>query len=328
MIMNRRHFLSLSSLAAAGLSACGRKPPSADAAVRFGHFPNITHVQGLVAHQLSRRGRGWYEERLGVPVEWFTYNAGPSATEAIFAGALDVTYIGPSPVLNAYTKSKGAEIRVLAGAANGGSSILLRPESGIKTLADFRGKKIATPQLGNTQDVQLRALLTEQGFRVTQTGGDVYVVPTLNADLLQSFQGGRIDGAWAPEPFASILELQANGRVFLEDRDTNVTMLVSSVAFLRDRAVLAAKLAAAHVELTDWVLKNPAEARELLVAELTSLTTKAPNPAVVDKALSRVVLTNELSRPSLQKMLDNAQQAGFLKDPPPLDQLLSSVVAR
>lgn len=324
--MNRRYFLSLSSLAVAGLPACGRKHQSADAAVRFGHFPNITHVQGLVAHQLSRRGRGWYEARLGVPVEWFTYNAGPSATEAIFAGALDVSYIGPSPVLNAYSKSKGAEIRVLAGAANGGSSILLRPESGIKTLADFRGKKIATPQLGNTQDVQLRALLTEQGFKVTQTGGDVYVVPTQNADLLQSFQSGRIDGAWAPEPFASILELQADAQVFLEDRDTNVTMLVSGVAFLRDRAALASKLAAAHVELTDWVLKNPAEARELVVAELTALTTKAPNPAVVDKALSRVVLTNELSRPSLQKMLDNAQKAGFLKDPPPLDQLLSGVV--
>ena len=326
--MNRRYFLSLSSLAVAGLPACGRKPQSADAAVRFGHFPNITHVQGLVAHQLSRRGRGWYEARLGVPVEWFTYNAGPSATEAIFAGALDVTYIGPSPVLNAYSKSKGAEIRVLAGAANGGSSILLRPEAGIKTLADFRGKKIATPQLGNTQDVQLRALLTEQGFKVTQTGGDVYVVPTQNADLLQSFQSGRIDGAWAPEPFASILELQADAQVFLEDRDTNVTMLVSGVAFLRDRAALASKLAAAHVELTDWVLKNPAEARELVVAELTALTTKAPNPAVVDKALSRVVLTNELSRPSLQKMLDNAQKAGFLKDPPPLDQLLSGVVVK
>jgi NitT/TauT family transport system substrate-binding protein len=325
--MNRRSFLSLTSLAVAGLPACGRKPQATNAPVRFGHFPNITHIQALVAHQLSRRGRGWYEERLGVPIEWYTYNAGPSATEAIFAGSLDVTYIGPSPVLNAYTKSKGAEIRVLAGAANGGSSILLRPEAGIKTLDDFRGKKIATPQLGNTQDVQLRALLTEHGFKMTQTGGDVSILPTPNADLLQSFQGGLIDGAWAPEPFASILELQAKAQNFLEDRDTNVTMLVSSVAFLKDRPLLASKLAMAHIELTAWVLKNPAEARELIVAELTQLTTKAPNPAVVDKALSRVVITNELSRPSLQKMLDNAQKAGFLKDPPPLDQLLSSLVA-
>lgn len=311
----------------AGLPGCARAPRGADSPVRFGHFPNITHVQALVAHQLTRRGSGWYEERLGVPIEWFTYNAGPSATEAIFAGSLDVTYIGPSPVLNAYAKSNGAEIRALAGAANGGSAIVLRPEAGIKTLADFRGKRIATPQLGNTQDVQLRALLTEHGFKVTQAGGDVHVVPTQNADLLQAFLNGRVDGAWAPEPFATILELEAKAQVFQEDRETNVTMLVSSVAFLRDRAELAAKLAKAHLELTGWVQQHPVEARELIVAELTALTTKAPNPAVIDKALSRVVLTNELSRPSLQKMIDNAQKAGFLENPPALDQLLSNLTA-
>ena len=322
--MNRRNFLSLTILSAS-LAGCSKKPAAANAPVRFGHFPNITHVQGLVAHQLSRLGKGWYEERLGVPVEWFTYNAGPSATEAIFGGALDVTYIGPSPVLNAYAKSKGTEIRILAGAANGGSSILVRPAANIKTIADFRGKKIATPQLGNTQDVQLRALLTANGFSISQTGGDATIMPTQNADLLSLFQQGQLDAAWAPEPFASVLELEGGATNFKEDRETNVTMLVSSAAFLKDRPELAKKVAAAHRELTEWIKSNPAEARKLLVAEIAALTTKEPKAAVVDKALSRTILTNEVSRPSLEKMVEGAKTAGFLKEFPALEPLLSQL---
>ncbi len=323
--MNRRHFLTLSTLTAAGFSACTSKPADPNAPVRFGHFPNITHVQGLVAHHLSRQGKGWFEPRLGVPVEWFTYNAGPSATEAIFSGSVDVTYIGPSPVLNAYARSKGMDIRILAGAANGGSSILVRKEANIQTIADFKGKKIASPQFGNTQDVQIRSLLAANGYKITQTGGDATILPTQNADLLNLFQQGGIDAAWAPEPFASILELEGGATNFLEDRETNVTMLVSSVKFLNDRPELAQKLAAAHRELTTWIVANPAEARQLLVAELKELTTKEPKPAVVDKALARVILTNELSRPSLEKMVQGAKAAGFITEFPPMDHLLSHV---
>ena len=143
--------------------------------IRFGHFPNITHAQGVIAHALSRQGKGWFEKRLGpnVEIQWFTYNAGPSAMEAIFAGSLDVTYVGPGPALNAYLKSNGEEIRVISGAANGGAALVVKADSPIKTPADFRGKKIATPQLGNTQDISCRAWLKAHGFKVTQTGGDV-----------------------------------------------------------------------------------------------------------------------------------------------------------
>ena len=322
--MNRRHFLSL-SLATAASASCRRKPVAADAPVRFGHFPNITHVQALVASQLSFLGNGWFEKRLGVPVQWFTYNAGPSATEAIFSGSLDVTYIGPSPVLNAYARSAGKEIRILSGAANGGSSIVVRPEAGIKTIMDLKGKRIATPQLGNTQDVQLRALLKENGFTVTQPGGDVTIIPTPNADLTNLFQQGMLDAAWAPEPFASILELKQQAQNLLQDTETNVTMLVSSVAFLKDRPALGAQVTTAHHELTRWVTANPVESRSLLAGALKRLTSREPKPAVLEKALARVVLTNSLSRPSLEKMAHNAIAAGFLKDVPSLDQLLSSM---
>lgn len=171
--------------------------------------------------------------------------------------------------------------------------------------------------------MQIRALLTDNGFKITQTGGDATILPTQNADLLNLFQQGGIDAAWAPEPFASVLELEAGAVNFLEDRETNVTMLVSSVKFLQGRPELAKKLAAAHRELTEWIKANEAEARKLLVAELKELTSKEPKPAVVEKALSRTVLTNDLSRPSLEKMVQGAKTAGFISEFPPLDELLS-----
>src|SRR4029078_772470 len=123
--------------------------------IRFGHFPNITHAQGVIAHALSRQGKGWFEERLGpkVEIQCFTYNAGPSAMEAMFAGSLDLTYVGQGPALNAHFKSNEQEVRVIAGAASACAALVVKPDSSIKTAADFRGKKIATPQLGNTQDI-------------------------------------------------------------------------------------------------------------------------------------------------------------------------------
>src|SRR5881409_3347796 len=129
--------------------------------IRFGHFPNITHAQGVIAHALSRQGKGWFEKCLGpnVEIQWFTYNAGPSAMEAVFAGSLDVTYVGPGPALNAHLKSNGDEIRIIGGAANGGAALVVKPDGGINTPADLRGKKIASPQLGNTQDISCRAWL-------------------------------------------------------------------------------------------------------------------------------------------------------------------------
>src|SRR5471032_2272883 len=130
--------------------------------LRVGHFPNITHVQALVAHGLSRQGKGWFEERLGpgTKIEWFVYNAGPSAMEALFAGSIELTYVGPSPAINAYAKARGDEIRIIAGAAEGGAALVVQPDSTLRVAADFRGKKLATPQLGNTQDVAARAWLT------------------------------------------------------------------------------------------------------------------------------------------------------------------------
>ena len=151
---------------------------SAGETIRVGHFPNITHVQGLVAQHLSRTGQGWFEQRLGtdVKIEWYIYNAGPSAMEAILADSIELTYVGPSPTLNAYAKSNGEEVRIIAGAAAGGAALVVQPDAGVQQPADFRGKRIATPQLGNTQDIACRAWLANGGLKITQTGGEASVI--------------------------------------------------------------------------------------------------------------------------------------------------------
>src|SRR5215204_6118509 len=195
--------------------------------VRFGHFPNITHAQGVIAHALSRQGKGWFEQRLGpeVEIQWFTYNAGPSAMEAMFSGSLDVTYVGPNPALNAHFKSNGEEIRIIGGAATGGAALLVRPDGSITKPQEFRGKKIATPQLGNTQDISCRAWLTAQGFHITQTGGDVIVLPTANPDQLGAFERRDVDAVWTVEPWVTRLERDAQAKVMVEESDVITTWL-------------------------------------------------------------------------------------------------------
>lgn len=283
--------------------------------IRFGHFPNITHAQGVIAHALTRQGKGWLEQRLGpsVEIQWFTYNAGPSAMEAMFAGSLDVTYVGQGPALNAHFKSNGEEVRIISGAANGGAALVLKADSPIKTPEDFRGKKIATPQLGNTQDISCRAWLKAQGFNVTQTGGDVIVIPTANPDQLALFQTGGVDAVWTVEPWVTRLERDGNGKVFLEDTQVLTTWLASSVKFLKEHHDLAKKIAQANAELTQWIQANPDEAQKTLITELKAETKSDFAPEAVAQAWKRIKFTNEVSRDLIKKAVQEGKDAGFLK---------------
>jgi len=283
--------------------------------IRFGHFPNITHAQGVIAHALSRQGKGWFEERLGpgIEIQWFTYNAGPSAMEAVFAGSLDITYVGQGPALNAHFKSNGEEIRVISGAANAGAALVVKADSPIKAPADFRGKKIATPQLGNTQDISCRAWLKAQGFNVTQTGGDVIVLPTANPDQLGLFQRGAVDAVWTVEPWVTRLEREAHARIFLEDKDIITTWLVSSAKFLSGHRDFAKKIAAANVELTKWIQDHEAEAQKLLIEELKAETKADFPPEAVAQAWKRIKFTTDVPRELIAKAVQDGKDAGFLK---------------
>ena len=309
------------------LSALMAASVSAETKIRVGHFPNITHAQGVIAHARSRQGKGWFEQRLGADtkIEWFVYNAGPSAMEAIFANSIDLSYVGPGPALNAYTKSNGEEIRLIAGAANGGAGLVVQSDQNLNAPADFRGKKIATPQLGNTQDISCRAWLTEGGLKITQLGGDAQVLPTQNPDQLGLFKQKKVDGVWAVEPWLSRLEREASGKVIVEEKDAATTVLVSSVKFLNEKRELAKKFAQAHAELTDWINKNPEEAQRLIKAELLDETKNDMAPQVIAAAWKRIVFTSETPRAAVEKFMQNSVRAGFIKTAPDLSKLFQTL---
>ncbi len=292
--------------------------------IRVGHFPNITHVQALVAHHLSRLGKGWFEQRLGsgVKIEWFVYNAGPSAVEAIFANSIDLTYVGPSPAINGYVRSRGQDIRIVAGAVDGGAALVVQPDAALKTAADFRGKKIGTPQLGNTQDVSARAWLRAGGLNVTLTGGDAQVVPTANPDQLVLFKQKQLDAVWTIEPWVSLLETEARGKVLVEEADAVTTVLVCAARWLAGNRDLLRRFITAHAELTRWIRDNPAEAQQMARDELAAELRGTIGPALVERAWKRIIPTSEVSRPALEKFVADAKSVGFLRGAPELTRLV------
>ena len=298
-------------------------PARAETVLRVGHFPNITHAQALVAHNLSRQGKGWFEERLGpgTKIEWFVYNAGPSSMEAVFAGSIDLTYVGPGPALNAYTKSKGAEVRLIAGSANGGAALVVQPDQNLKAPADFRGKKIATPQLGNTQDISCRAWLIAGGLKITQLGGDAQVLPTQNPDQIQLFQQKKIDAVWTVEPWVSRLERESGGKILVDEKEAATTVLASSAKFLQNQRELARKFAEAHAALTEWMLKNPEEAQKLIKAELLAETRSDMAADLIAQSWKRITFTAETPRASIESFLQNSIKTGFIKTAPDLTRL-------
>lgn len=326
--MKPLRLLAAALLWPAFFSSCEKKPDDSAAGakvLRVGHFPNITHAQALVAAQLSRRGQGWFEKRLGpeTKVEWFVYNAGPSAMEAVAANSIDLTYVGPNPALNLYVKTEGEEVRIVAGSADGGAALVVQPDGRLSKPEDFRGKAIATPQLGNTQDVACRAWLKKQGYQITQLGGDVKVLPTANPDQLSLFIAGKIDGVWTVEPWVSRLELEGKGAVYLEQKDTITTVLAASVRALRQKPDLVKRFAAAHAELTEWINQHPEEAKSLVNAELKELTHREMPAALIDKSWTRLRFTSAIRPEAMDAAFAEAQSVGFLKGATDLSRLVA-----
>ena len=296
------------------LSACA--PKSDKTVIRMGHFPNISHAQALVAHQLSRQGKGWFEERLGKDVElqWALFNAGPSAMESLLSEAIDITYVGPSPAINAFSRTKGEDIRIIAGSADGGASLVVNPNKNITKPSDFKGKRIGTPQHGNTQDVACRAWLTNNGINVTLTGGDAYVIATPNPEQLSLLRRGVLDAVWTIEPWVTRLIDEAGAKIYLEQKDTVTTVLVSGVKLIKERPDLVKKFIDAHIELTDWINKNPEQAQKLVHAELQALTGGRISFDLVRKSWSRLIFTPVVNKKNLQDFVNSAYDSKLLKE--------------
>lgn len=305
------------------MAGCNQENPDSKV-IRIGGFPNVTHVQALVARNMTRHGEGWFERYLpGYTVEWYTYNAGPTAMEALFGRTSDLTYVGPSPALNAYAVSAGREVRLLAGAVNGGAALMVAPESGINSPADFKGRSIATPQLGNTQDVSCRAWLAKNGLKCTLEGaGDCRVAPTPNSMQLQLMKQGEIAACWTVEPWVSRLESMAGARVLVQEPDVVTTVLAGRVGWLKLHPQEAATIIRAHRELTQWIIEHPEEAQARVVDELTQLTQAPMEPELVRSAWKRLKLTDAIDLPGLEQFVKDAQATGLLDRVPPLEGMI------
>ena len=294
----------------------------AQSVIRVGAFPNITHAQAMVG-----KANGSFEKAMGpgVKIDWKGFNAGPAAIEALFAGAIDLTYIGPNPAISGYVRSNGEALRVIAGATSGGAALIVRSDAGIQKPEDFHGKRIATPQLGNTQDVALRSWLKAHGMKSVEKGGDVRVIPLANPDQLTLFIKKELDGAWAPEPWATRLIKEGNGTLFLDERtlwrdgDFVTAQVIVSTNFLKAHPGLVKAWLAAHVSVTQWALANPTEASNLVNAQIEKLTGQKLFSEVLDQAWTRQRLTWDPISASLVESANSAFAAGLLADKPNLD---------
>jgi NitT/TauT family transport system substrate-binding protein len=284
--------------------------------LRIGYFPNINHAQAVIG-----LGNGDFQRALGnnVKVETFQFNAGPSAIESLLANRIDASYIGPNPAINGYVVSDGKDVRVIAGATSGGASFVVRNDSGINSVKDLGGKKFASPQLGNTQDVALRKYLIDNGFKTTESGGNVTVTPVANADILTLFLKKEIDGAWVPEPWATRLVKEANGKILVDERDLwppegkfVTAHRIVRPDYLKENPDVIKKLIAAHVNETQWINSNKEQAIREFNVQLKKLTGKELPEDVLTESLTRLEFTDDPIKPSLLKSANDAYDLGFL----------------
>lgn len=285
--------------------------------VKIGYFPNLTHATALVGDQ-----EGILQKELGgTKLSASTFNAGPSEIEALNAGSIDIGFIGPSPSINGYVKSKGQSLRIIGGSASGGVKLVVNPAK-IKNLDEVKGKKIATPQLGNTQDVAFLNWISEKGWKVdAQSGkGDVSVVRTENKVTPDAYKSGSIDGAWVPEPTASKL-VSEGGKVLLDestlwpDKKFVITNIIVSQKFLKEHPSVVEALLRGSVKTNAWIGANPDKAKASANAKLKALTGKALPPEVIDPAWSSIRFTDDPLAATLQAQADHAVKAGLLKQP-------------
>jgi len=321
----RRPLRALLAIAAAGVvAACGSAQangvssggPEGPVTLRLGFFPNVTHAVAMVGVE-----KGYFTRALGstVTLKTQTFNAGPAAVEAIFGGALDMAYVGPNPAINAYSKSHGSLVRIVAGAASGGAALVVRKAAGISSANQLRGKKLASPQLGNTQDVALRSYLAAHGIHVDAQGsGDATITSSDNATILQLFRAGSIDAAWMPEPWVTRLVSEAGGTVLVDERtlwpngEFPTTELLVTTQFLNAHPLTVQHFLEGHLAAMQWVQANPTEAQSAVNDGLLKLSGKKLDAAELAAAWQNLRFTADPLPAALARQASAAHDAGLV----------------
>lgn len=298
----------------AGAAGTSGGDEAATGTLRLGYFGNVTHAPAVIGEE-----QGLFADALGdgVKIEYSYFNAGTEAIEALFAGAIDATFIGPNPAINGFAESDGEALRIVAGTTSGGASLVVR--DGITSPADLKGKTLASPSLGNTQDVALRAWLAEEGYETDKTGGgDVAIVPQANADTLTAFVGGSIDGAWVPEPWATRLVTEGKGHVLLDERDLwpdgafVTTHLIVAAEYLKENPRIIEGLLDGLLDAIAFANDDAAEGQKVTNAGIERITTKALPEATIAAAWDKMTFTADPIASSLEKSKADAVAVGLL----------------
>ncbi|MCH9040887.1 MAG: ABC transporter substrate-binding protein [Nitrosopumilus sp.] len=283
--------------------------------IRIAYFPNIGHAIPIVGIE-----KGFFEESIGnqTKIETRVFDSGPQAIESLFANSIDLAYVGPGPAINGFLNSDNHNVKILAGAASGGASFIVHPNSEINSVSDFAGKKIATPQIGNTQDVSLRHYLSENGLKPAEKGGSVIVYNISNPDIYTLFVKGDIDGAWVPEPWATILETELGGkRLFHEEelwpnKEFASVLLIANADYVEKNPIIIANFLRSHYETVTWINTNPVETRIVFNNFLNSYLGQSLSDDVIDIALSNLVITADPKPNSIFSFAERADALGYL----------------
>ena len=303
-----------SAFSSSGSASGSSSAPAKATTIRLGYFPNVTHAPALVGIE-----DGVFAKALGssTKLETTSFNAGPEAVEALFAGAIDAAFVGPNPAINAYSKSGGKAIRIVSGSTSGGAFLIV--SAVITTVADLKGKTVASPQLGGTQDVALRSWLKKQGLSSDSSGGgDVIISPQANADTLNAFKQGQIAGAWVPEPWATRLLKESGGHVFVDERDLwpqgqyVTTQLIVATDFLDKHPDVIEGLLRGLVSSIDAIAADPAAAQKSTNAAIADVTGKPLSDKVIADAWKNLTFTVDPIASSLRQSAKDAESIGLL----------------
>ena len=300
------------AMIAFGTSASNSSPENT---VRVAFFPNLGHSIAIVGTE-----KGIFAEKLGnqTVIETRLFDSGPQVIESIFANEIDLAYVGPGPAINGFLKSDGKALKILAGAASGGVSLVIHPNSKIESVADFPGKRIAAPQIGNTQDISLRNYLYQNNLKPAEKGGSVYVINVVNPDIFTLFSKGELDAAWVPEPWATRLVQQLGGiRLFQEkdlwpDQKFSSAELIVRSEFLEKHPDIVQKWVEAHVQTSDWINEHPAETKLIFNDFLKKKTGKTFPSEILNEAFSNLQITSDPIESSINTFAERANSLGYL----------------
>lgn len=282
--------------------------------VRVAFFPNVGHAIPIIGLE-----KGFFSSNLGqTTIQTRIFDSGPQAIEALFADSIDLAYVGPGPAINGFLQSEGKDLKILAGAASGGASFVVHPNSKIVSIEDLAGKKIAAPQIGNTQDVSLRHLISEIGLKPAEKGGSVIVLNTANAEIYTLFAKGDIDAAWVPEPWATLLVMQLNGkRLFYEEdlwpaKKFASVLLVGRMEYVQKHPEVVQKWLESHYKTADWINTNKDESKIVFNDFLQKYLGKRLPDEIVSESLDNIEITADPIKDSILIFVERADSLGYL----------------